>query len=162
MKRVNTFLAVSLLLLAGVFGQPEAGGKPTAEQSIAAMGCLAGNWSGPAWGGEFRAYYTTSEGGKVLSYSELVREGVVAYHEFERFEALDGGVVFTPFPRGKPATSLRLVDIDVAAHRFVFENPNKDYPTRIVYHRVSQDNLVITLSDPHGGSDKVERFDLRR
>ena len=71
-------------------------------------------------------------------------------------------MVFTPFPGGKPATSLKLVDIDVAGHRFVFENPDKDYPTRIVYQRVSGDNLVITLSDPHGGSDKVEKFDLRR
>ncbi len=44
----------------------------------------------------------------------------------------------------------------------VFENPAKDYPTRIVYHRAADDRLVITLSDPFGGTTQTERFELTR
>ena len=51
---------------------------------------------------------------------------------------------------------------DGVAQQAVFENPAKDWPTRIVYHRAGPDRLVITLSDPHGTSDKVETFDLGR
>ena len=51
---------------------------------------------------------------------------------------------------------------DEQGQEAVFENPAKDWPTRITYQRAAADRLVITLSDPHGTSDKVERFDLQR
>lgn len=157
-----TAAAIALTLVLPLGGPATATVGPTPEQSIAAMAFLSGAWVGQAWGGEFHAYYSTPDGGKVLSYSELSVDGKVVYHEFERFEARRGEVVFTPFPKGKPANELRLLEIDVVGGRVVFENPDKDFPTRIVYHRVSSDNLVIMLSDPYGGSDKIEKFDLRR
>jgi hypothetical protein len=84
------------------------------------------------------------------------------FHEFEVFEVQDGKVRFLAFPRGKPATPMTLTLCDARAKKAVFENPDKDFTTRIVYHRVAADRLVITLSDPHHNSDKVEVFDLKR
>ena len=150
------------LLSALVVVQLQADENPDPSDQIRAIGFLAGTWSGSMWDGEFVSYYSTAEGGKVLSYSELRREGKVAFHEFEKFDVLGGKVVFSPFPRGEPATQLTLTEIDSGNSRVVFENPKKDFPTRIVYHRVAKDNLVITLSDPYNNSEKVQKFDLKR
>ena len=126
------------------------------------MGFLAGTWRGSVWGGEFTAYYSTPEGGKILSYSELRKDGDVAFHEFERFELRQDTIVFTPFPGGKPAIDLELTELDAKNRKATFENPTKDFPTRIVYHVMEKDRLVITLSDPHRESDKTDVFDLKR
>jgi hypothetical protein len=114
------------------------------------------------WGGTFTAYYSTPEGGKILSSSELLQQGKMVYHEFERFEVVEGAIAMRPFPEGKAADAFRLAAFNAKEKKAVFENPRKDYPTRIVYQRVADDQLVITLSDPHGTSGKTETFDLRR
>jgi hypothetical protein len=126
------------------------------------MSWLAGSWSGEMWGGTFNAYYSTPEGGKIISHSQLVKGEKVAFYEFEVFEARDLVVHLQPFPAGKGAVGFQLQSSDPEERKAIFENPDKDFPTRIVYHRVSDNGLEITLSDPHGGSDKVERFALKR
>ncbi len=136
--------------------------EPSAQQHIAAMTFLAGNWSGPMGGGTFHAYYTTPDGGKVISYSKLVKDGTVAFCEFEVFELDGDAVVLRPYPRGQPATPMKMAACKPSERQVIFENPDKDYPTRIVYHRSAEDRLAITLSDPHGGSAKTETFDLKR
>jgi hypothetical protein len=126
------------------------------------MSWLAGDWSGDAWGGRFHAHYTSPEGGRILSYSRLEQDGHDTYYEFEVFERRAAGVHLQPFPGGKRADGFELASHDAKLQQAVFENPKKDWPTRIVYQREAPERLVITLSDPHNKSDKVERFDLRR
>ncbi len=123
---------------------------------IDSLAWLAGKWSGPMWGGEFVATYNAPAGGKLLSFSELRKGDTAAFYEFEVFEAAADGLVFTPYPRGQKKETFKLASSE--AQKAVFENPEKDFPTRIEYHRV-KDRLVITLS---GGGDKTETFDLRR
>lgn len=135
---------------------------PTARPDMSALAFLAGSWSGEAWGGVFHAYYSTPEGGMVISHSRLEKEGKTAFFEFEVFEKQGDAVRLRPYPGGRPAVGLDLVSVDTKTRKAVFENPRKDYPTRIVYHRVADDRLVITLTDPHGASKKVETFDLKR
>jgi hypothetical protein len=155
---------VSWLALPPGPGLAEEGGtKPAAPgEVLAGMSWLAGSWSGAMWGGTFHAYYSTPEGGKVLSFSHLERGGKRAFHEFEVFYAAGEAVHLQPYPGGRPAGGFVLASHDAKARKAVFENPKKDFPTRIVYQRVSETRLVITLSDPHGGSDKVETFTLDR
>jgi len=156
MKRIACLLALLPLGLA----QDPAPEKPKPAERLAALSWLAGTWSGSMWGGTFVAHYSTPEGGRILSHSELVREGKVAFFEFEVFRVAGDRVRYEPFPGGRPAVPFLLTDLD--GKKAVFENPRKDYPTRVVFHRAAEDKLVITLSDPHGGSDKVETFDLAK
>ncbi len=150
MKRTPLLLA---LLLSVSFAEKDA-------PKIDSLSFLSGKWSGPMWGGQFTATYTAPAGGKLLSFSELVKGGKVAFYEFEVFEATPEGLVFTPYPGGQKKATFKLASGE--AGKAVFENPDKDFPTRIEYHRAEKDRLVITLSDPHHGSDKTETFDLKR
>jgi Domain of unknown function (DUF6265) len=152
MNRIPLLLA--LLLCLPSFAEKAATAK------IDSLAWLAGKWSGSMWGGEFVATYNAPAGGKLLSFSELKKGGKTSFYEFEVFEATEGGLVFTPYPGGKKKETFKLAASE--ASKAVFENPDKDFPTRIEYHRVEKDRLVITLSDPHHGSDKTETFDLKR
>jgi hypothetical protein len=115
------------------------------------------------WGGDFHAHYSTPEGGLILSHSRLLKEGRESFYEFEVFGTMDDEVVWLqPFPGGNKAVGFRLKELDREARKATFEQPEKDYPTRIVYHRTAENELVITLSDPHGDSDKVEVFKLSK
>ena len=134
--------------------------EPT--EILAGLDWLAGSWIGPMWGGEFHAHYSTPAGGKILSHSRLYQDGKEVFFEFELFEPRDGVVYMQPFPGGRKAVGFPLESHDPKAHKAVFVNPEKDYPTRITYHREEENRLIITLDDPHGGSDKVEVFELDR
>ncbi len=46
-------------------------------------------------GGTFTSYYSTPEGGKILSHSKLVAGGAIKFYEFEVFEVRDGKVTYT-------------------------------------------------------------------
>jgi len=142
-------------------GQDDGDSRVNPTEIIGEMTWLAGDWAGDMWGGRFNAYYTTPEGGKVISHSRLMHGEEESFYEFEVFEAHENGVRLQPFPGGKKASSFVMKSHDSKAKKAVFDSPENDYPTRIEYHRVSEDNLVITLSDPHGNSDKVEKFDLK-
>jgi len=159
------FGSIVILLAAGAPDDtpPAEPPKSSGADRIAGMKWIAGTWRGAMWGGEFEAWYCTPDGGKVMSYNTLRKDGKVSYYEFEVFELDDKGrVVFRPFPRGRAATPLMLADADPAQRKMVFENKKKDFPTRIVYHLAADDRLVITLSDPFGDGKKEEVFDLRR
>ncbi len=140
----------------------DSGNGTAAEDQLQAMEFLAGTWVGQVGGGQFTAHYTSPASGKLLSYSVLKRDGAVVFYEFELFEVVGETVVFTPHPGGKPAVQLRLSELDLGNQRVVFENPGKDFPTRIEYHQTSEDRLVITLSDPHHDDPRVQTFDLSR
>lgn len=158
-------LTLLSLLLALVGSAPLSSPEPAAaspEKDLAGMAWLAGTWSGDMWGGRFTAYYTTPEGGRILSNSELHQGEKLAFHEFEVFSVKPEGVHLQPYPQGRPAGGFLLSSCDAKARKAVFENPDKDYPTRITYSRVADDQLLIVLDDPHGESDKTERFELKR
>ncbi|MGE0711669.1 MAG: DUF6265 family protein [Planctomycetota bacterium] len=138
--------------------EPETKTK-TKAPSCEGLAFLAGDWAGPLGEGELRAYYSSPQGGRVLSYSELRQGGKVVFHEFERFELLDGALRLTPCPGGRPAAVFALDALDPAQRRAVFVNPQNEFPQRIEYSSPAPDRLVITISNPGG---KQEVFDLRR
>ncbi len=152
-------LALMLVVAAPLIADTDSR-KPKA--SITTLSFLTGSWEGKAWGGTYRAHYTPPSGKTLLSFSQLYKKNKAVYHEFERFTIRNNTVILTPYPQGRPAKSFTLVAYTNTKKtpRAVFENPKKDFPTRIVYERTSKTQLTITLSDPHNKSKKVQVFNL--
>lgn len=129
---------------------------------IGSLQWLSGTWSGPQWGGTFTAHYGEPSGGKLISFSELSTNGEVSFYEFEVFSETTMGITLQPYPGGRRVNGFTLSSVDQSERVAIFENPAKDFPTRITYAVTAEDVLEITLDDPHGGSGKVESFVLRR
>ncbi len=153
MRRARIALLVGLLVGPAALAQ-------SAEEQLQDLGYLAGSWAGPMGDAVFEAWYSTPEGGKVLSSSQLLAGGQLLFYEFEKFEVAEDKVVLTPFPGGQQAAQFELVEVDAKGCSATFDSPKNDFPSRIVYAKDERGHLVITLSDPHGGSDQQEVFDL--
>lgn len=154
----TSLLGLALLITGSVTADPK---SPSAKlPTTQSLKFLAGAWHAKKWGGDFHAYYSTGEGGKLLSHSTLIREGKVAFHEFEVFEVRDGKLTVHPHPGGQPAA--RFSATQIKKNEVAFDNPKNDFPTRITYALASPDVLRITLSDPHHNSPKTDVFELKR
>jgi hypothetical protein len=150
---------IVILLLSALAAFAQDDSKPTPQARFAGLSWLAGDWSGEMWGGMFHAYYSTPEGGRILSYSRLEKGGKTVFYEFEKFDVQKDRVVYIPFPGGQRKEHFLLTKS--SPQRAVFEQPKKDFPTMIDFER-DGDTLKITLSDPHNESPKKEVFELKR
>lgn len=158
MTRLTTLLAAALIVCmhSGVAAAPPA-------DPVAALGWLEGRWRGEGPRAQrFEAIYTSPEGGVILGLTKGFSGERVTFTEFERIEARDEQVVLLPFPGGRPAATFTLAEHDAAARRAVFENPENDFPARIVFDRPADDILRITLEGAPGGTPRAMVLDLRR
>lgn len=132
---------------------------PPPEVAIRSLGFLTGRWRGETWD----ATYSTPEGGKILSFAkEYAKDGAVGFFEYERIEVLDGRVVLTPAPFGRPSVRFPLVRFDPVAQKATFQNLRHDFPTSITYWRVSPARLRFVLTGVRDGKPVREVTDLRR
>ena len=146
-------IPLALLLSVPSFAEKDAG-------KIDSLAWMAGKWSGPMWGGEFVATYGAPAGGKLISFSELLKEGHAAFYEFEVFEATDQGLVFTPYPGGRRKETFKLASSDAA--KAVFENPDKDFPQRVGYESPDDATLIGRIEGQHEGRDRRIEFPMKR
>lgn len=130
----------------------------TPAQIVADLDWLTGTWSGSMWGGTFTATYSAPVDGKLFSHSELFADGEVSFYEFEVFSSASGQVHMQPFPGGERVTGFNLANYDSANRRLTFANPDKDFPTQVIYTINADGKLDITLSDPQAATDQVEHF----
>lgn len=135
---------------------------PATPPERAILEALIGHWAGPMWGGRFEAYYAGPHETGSLSYSTLTQEGRIVFHEFEVFRLEGSQLTLQPHPMGQPEVVFTYQPDTSAPGRWVFENPENDFPTRITYDRTQVGRLTIELSDPVRDSDQVEVFALER
>jgi len=99
-------------------------------------------------------------GGTLIGMGRTVKGGETLFFEYLRIERRPDWVYFVAQPRGNPPVSFRLVE--GANNSVLFENLKHDFPQRIRYTCVSENELVAEVSGPQGGKTVSEKFDYRR
>ena len=118
---------------------------------------LAGCWQSETAGRFSEECWTAPHGPLLLGTHRSVR-GERAHFEFIRIQREDHGrIVYWASPGGKAPVPFVLVEID--GQRLVFENPQHDYPQRVVYSREG-DTLTATTSLIDDGQS--QRWQWRR
>ena len=118
---------------------------------------LAGYWLSCDNGVEVSETWSTRRGGIMLG-SSITRGGDAFAWEQTRIEADEGGLVFHAQPRGQPPASFRL--IRAAPGEAVFENPEHDFPQRVIYRR-SGDRLTGRIEGQAGGREQGMEWHYR-
>lgn len=124
--------------------------------SVSDLAWLAGCWA--SVGGETGSgeQWTIPAGGTMLGTSRTVREGRTVAFEFLRIREREyGGIVYLASPSGGEATAFELVA--VAEDHAVFENPDHDFPQRIVYDRQG-DGMTARIETIESESSREFRF----
>ena len=99
-------------------------------------------------------------GNMMLGMSHTVVNGKTREFEFIRIvQEANGEIFLVAAPSGQPSARFKLMN--VANNEARFENPEHDFPQRIIYQR-DGDSLVGRIEGNSKGQQKVIDFPLKR
>ena len=88
-------------------------------------------------------------------------ESLAREYEFMRILAgADGKLQYVAIPSGQPEAAFPVKEI--AENAVTFENPQHDFPQRILYRLVDKDTLVARIEGSVGGQARAADFPYKR
>lgn len=122
---------------------------------------IAGSWTtDPAGQRVSEEYWNQPKAGAMFANARTIRGEKTVFFEFLRIEQRADGVFFVAQPMGRPPTDFKLTSYD--GKRAVFENPQHDFPTKIVYEQNGPDGLKASIEGQRNGKTMVESWDFSR
>ncbi len=52
--------------------------------------------------------------------------------------------------------------VKATANQLVFENPTHDFPSKIIYLKISEDSILASISGLIDGKEKIEQFPMKK
>lgn len=97
----------------------------------------------------------------MMGMSRTVNDGNTVEYEHIRLEQLDDGFIrYVALPSGQKEAAFRLAKLQDRV--VLFENPEHDFPQRIIYQLVAPDSLFARVEGRINGKDKRIGFPYRR
>lgn len=145
----------ALILLLAVTTQVSAQ-TPT----LADISWISGAWqSEPGGRRQIEEHWTTIAGQSILGMSRTVAGDKTIEFEYLRIEQRADGIYYVAHPKARcPGTDFKLTR--ASATEAVFENPQHDFPKRIIYRKTADDALTATIDGGEG--TKAMSFAYRR
>ncbi len=116
---------------------------------VKALSWMAGSWATEKHGKREEEHWMAPRAGLMVGMHRDARTGKPASFEFFRIQERPDGVFYLSQPGGAPVTSFKLVE--QAARRVVFENPEHDFPQRIIYWQDSPRELRAMIAGTMNG-----------
>src|SRR5215203_442472 len=144
-------LSLSLFLIANAFVQSPA---------LADISWIAGDWQTAAGGrAQIEEHWTGVAGASMMGVSRTVAGDKTVEFEYLRIEQRADGIYYVAHPKGRcPGTDFKLTR--ASASEAVFENPQHDFPKRIIYRKGGEDSITATTDGGEGS--KAITFSYRR
>lgn len=142
--------AVSMLACSTALGQ-----DVTADK----LGWMSGCWA--ASGGETGSgeQWMAPAGGTLIGMSRTVKNGKTVAWEAVQIRDVDGKLAYVAKPHNQPEAAFKLASLD--GQHVVFENPQHDFPQRIIYKR-DGDRLLARVEGTMKGKTKGIEFPLQK
>ena len=121
--------------------------KPTVDSLAWLKGCWASE------DGKVTEQWMAPAGRAMLGMSRTVANGEMVAFEFLQIRDIkDKGVHFIAKPSGQPEASFKL--LRSSDKEVVFENPEHDFPQRVIYRLKSDGSLVGRIEGKQGDKEK--------
>jgi hypothetical protein len=150
---MTALLTLLLVLTSGSAAAEEPAADPV---NLEELSWMVGSWAGTDDGVEMEEHWIAPKAGLMLGVHRDVFPSGRAFFEFLRIEAGDDGVIYWASPRGRQATPFRL--IESAPGRVAFENPEHDWPQRILYWLEDKDTLAARAEGEQGGKSRAAEW----
>ena len=122
---------------------------------------LKGCWSLNRNGRETTEHWLKPAGGTMLGISRTIADGKTVEFEFTQIrQEASGEIFFIAKPSGQPEASFKM--IKGGANEVVFENPQHDFPQRVIYRRQSDGSLLGRIEGVSKGKEKSVDFPMTR
>jgi hypothetical protein len=151
---------LSKLLLAGPAVLLLAASPLNSAEPIDSLAWLTGCWELRRGERVTTEFWFAPAGGVMLGGSRTVKAGRLVEYEFLRLAEHEGKLAYIALPSGQKETAFHLVE--QSAEGVLFANPAHDFPQRIRYRRVSDDELLAQIEAGSGATEKVIPFPYKR
>lgn len=125
---------------------------------------MSGTWIGESGSTTTEEHWTLPRGGTMLGVNRTINNDQTVFFEYLRIEHRADGIYYLASPKGhQPPTPFKLVQhTETKDHgRVVFENPEHDFPQRIVYQREGE-IMQVQIEGLQGGRITAEGWTWRR
>lgn len=128
--------------------------------TVADISWIAGDWqTAPGGRAQIEEHWTQVAGASMMGMSRTVAGEKTVEFEYLRIEQRADGVYYVAHPKGRcPGTDFKLTR--ASATEAVFENPQHDFPKRIIYRKGTDDSLTASIDAGEGS--KAMSFAFRR
>ena len=135
--------AISLMLLVVV-------NASTQTTTLADLAWMAGAWeTAPGGKRQIEEHWTQAAGASMMGMSRTVAGDKTVEFEYLRIEQRADGIYYVAHPKARcPGTDFKLTR--ASATEAVFENPQHDFPKRIIYRKGADDSLTATVDGGEG------------
>jgi hypothetical protein len=117
--------------------------------TLADLSWMSGDWQTAAGGRrQIEEHWTAAAGGSMMGVSRTVAGDKTVEFEYLRIEQREDGIYYVAHPKARcPGTDFKLTR--ASASEAVFENPQHDFPKRIIY-RKTDDGLTASIDAGEG------------
>lgn len=128
--------------------------------TITDLAWIAGDWqTAPGGRAQIEEHWTSVAGGSMMGMSRTVAGEKTVEFEYLRIEQRADGVYYIAHPKARcPGADFKLTK--VSGSEAVFENPQHDFPKRIIYRKTGDDSLTASIDGGEGA--KAMSFSFRR
>lgn len=133
---------------------------PLAAQAVEKLNWMAGCWLGSSGTRQFAEHWMKPAGGTLLGMSRTLAGGRTVAYEFLRIEEHEGQVTLVARPSGQPEASFKM--IQSSATEVIFENPEHDFPQRVIYRLQPDGSLVGRIEGLSKGKPRAIDFPMKR
>src|ERR1051325_8471544 len=122
----------------------------TQTPPLADLAWIAGDWqTEPGGRRQIEEHWTQAAGASMMGMSRTVAGDKTVEFEYLRIEQRADGIYYVAHPKARcPGTDFKLTR--ASATEAVFENPQHDFPKRIIYRRTSDDSLTASIDGGEG------------
>ncbi len=121
---------------------------------------MSGCWSVQMGRVTIEEQWNRPAGGIMQGVSRTLKDGKAVFHEFIRLEQRGDDVVYTPrIGDGSKPVPFRLIRL--TAGEAVFENPEHDFPQRVIYRKAPV-GLPARIEGTKNGKARSEDFPYQR
>jgi len=121
---------------------------------------LAGAWITEQGNTVIEEVWMAPQGGMMPGMGRTVFSEDKTFFEFMRIARTDSGIYFFGSPKGENTTPFKLTRTE--HNRIEFENPQHDFPQRIIYVLASPDNLTARVEGMVNGKLEYSEWNYRR
>jgi hypothetical protein len=128
--------------------------------SIDTLSWISGSWTTTQDGATIEEHWTRPAAGTMIGMGRTIAGGKTAFFEYLRIETRGADLVYVAHPKARPGTDFKATRI--ADDEVVFENPQHDFPKRIIYKRTADGNLTARVEGDPTDKEKAETFSYKR
>jgi len=146
-----------MIAFAGAFAAIAVAQNPSPE--MAKLAWISGCWKGE---GQIQTeeQWTKLAAGSMIGMGRTIANGKTVFHEFLQIRDRADGVFYIAQPNGGAAVPFKLVKVN--DNEALFENPQHDFPQRILYQRQNDGSLLAAIEGQENGKPKRVDFTMKR